>query len=56
MNAQHEEGDGDYDFDLFTIGGGTAGVRAARLAANLGRTLQWITQTLMTLLPVNNRA
>lgn len=26
----------EYDFDLFTIGGGTAGVRAARLSANLG--------------------
>ena len=26
-----------YDFDLFVIGGGSGGVRAARLAAGLGR-------------------
>lgn len=25
-----------YDFDLFTLGGGTAGVRASRLSAGLG--------------------
>ena len=27
----------DYDFDLFTLGGGTAGVRASRLSASLGK-------------------
>jgi glutathione reductase (NADPH) len=27
---------GQYDFDLFTIGGGSGGVRASRIAANLG--------------------
>ncbi|OCW57964.1 glutathione-disulfide reductase [Hoeflea olei] len=27
----------DYDFDLFVIGGGSGGVRAARLAASLGK-------------------
>ena len=26
----------DYDFDLFVIGGGSGGVRAARMAAGLG--------------------
>ena len=26
----------EYDFDLFTIGGGTAGVRASRLSATMG--------------------
>lgn len=28
--------DGKYDFDLFTIGAGTGGVRASRFAANYG--------------------
>jgi len=27
-----------YDFDLFALGGGTAGVRAARLSASMGKT------------------
>lgn len=29
--------EGHYDFDLFTIGAGTGGVRASRFAANFGR-------------------
>ena len=28
--------EGKYDFDLFTIGAGTGGVRASRFAANYG--------------------
>ncbi|GKV35268.1 hypothetical protein SLEP1_g43569 [Rubroshorea leprosula] len=30
------EGDSHYDFDLFVIGTGSGGVRAARLSANFG--------------------
>ena len=31
-----DNGGGHYDFDLFTIGAGSGGVRAARFASNYG--------------------
>ena len=37
--AASSDGGSDYDFDLFTLGGGTAGVRASRLSATMGTPL-----------------
>jgi glutathione reductase (NADPH) len=36
MNASSEQDPGQYDVDLFTIGGGSGGVRASRFAAQYG--------------------
>ena len=33
-NGSSASGDGKYDFDLFTIGAGSGGVRASRFAAS----------------------
>jgi alkyl hydroperoxide reductase subunit AhpF len=37
LRAKHSDSHDDAEYDLFTIGGGSAGVRAARFSADLGK-------------------